>query len=36
LGFREAFLQVVGAEVIFATELIEANLVIPGQRKMRI
>jgi hypothetical protein len=32
-GFREAFLQVLSAEVIFATKLIKTNLTTPEEKK---
>lgn len=34
LGFREAFLQILSAEVVFATKLIKANLATPEEKKM--
>jgi hypothetical protein len=32
LGFRKAFFQILGAEVIFAAKLIKANLAIPEEK----
>jgi len=36
LGFREAFFQILGAEVVFAAKLIKANLAITRTKYMTI